>query len=199
MGLGESSTEYELCLQGRADQWSHLFWTTIREMQNTLRSVPLVGAPLPLRSVSVPISEFRIETQEELERICSVIRLELRRFTTDHRLTQGIMVTYTPLIMTGDKIQAKMYVGRKEVEDLKQRMAKWQRMDQMLPVNLSNHQVVLQDCLPTQLELEKVEEQETKVLCLGALCMDKAVMRKKNATEGDGDHVLTFPVRLDVL
>ena len=52
----------------------------------------------------MPISEFRIETQEELERICSVIRLELRRFTTDHRLTQGILVTYTPLIMTGNII-----------------------------------------------------------------------------------------------
>ena len=183
---------------GRADQWSHLFWTTIREMQNTLRTVPLVGAPLPLRSVSVPISVFRVETQEELERICSVIRLELRRFTTDHRLTQGIMVTYTPLIMTGDKIQAEMCVGRREVEDLKQRMANL-TLDQMLPVNLANHQVVLQDCLPTQLELEKVEEQDTKVLCLGALCIDRAVMRKKNATEAEGDHVLTFPVKLDVL
>ena len=108
------------------------------------------------------------------------------------------MVTYTPLIMRGNRIQAEMCVGRKEVEDLKQRMAKL-TLEQMLPVNLSNHQVVLQDCLPTQLELEKVEEEDTKVLCLGALCMDKAVMRKKNATEGDGDHVLTFPVRLDVL
>ena len=72
-------------------------------------------------------------------------------------------------------------------------------LDQMLPVNLANHQVVLQDCLPTQLELEKVEEQDTKVLCLGALCIDKAVMQKKNTTEAEGDHVLTFPVKLDVL
>ena len=108
------------------------------------------------------------------------------------------MVTYTPLIMTGDKIQAEMCVGRREVEDLKQRMANL-TLDQMLPVNLANHQVILQDCLPTQLELEKVEEQDTKVLCLGALCIDRAVMRKKNATEAEGDHVLTFPVKLDVL
>ena len=53
-------------------------------------------------------------------------------------------------------------------------------LDQMLPVNLANHQVVLQDCLPTHLELEKVKEQETKVLCIGALCIDRAVMQKKN-------------------
>ena len=112
---------------------------------------------MPLRSVSFPISEFRIETQEELDRICSVIRLELRSFTRGHRLTQGILVTYSPLTMSGDKIQAEMCVGKREIEDLKQRMANL-TLDQMLPVILANHQVILQDCLPTQLELEKVEE-----------------------------------------
>ena len=91
-----------------------------------------------------------------------------------------------------------MCVGKREIEDLKQRMANL-TLDQMLPVNLANHQVILQDCLTTQLELEKVEEQDTKVLCLGALCIDRAVMRKKNANEAEGDHVLTFPLKLDVL
>ena len=109
MGSGGSSTiEYELCLQARADQWSHLFWTTIRDLKDTLSSDPQIGAPLPLKSISVPISEFRIQTQEELDLVCSAIRLELKRFSREHRLTQGILVTYSPLTMSGDRIRAEM-------------------------------------------------------------------------------------------
>ena len=89
-------------------------------------------------------------------------------------------------------------MGKREIEELKQRMANL-TLDQMLPVNLANHQVILQDCVPTQLEQERVEEESTKVHILGALCIDKAVMRKKSTTEVEGEHVLTFPIKFDDL
>ena len=153
---------------------------------------------MPLEDLTVPISEFRIKSQEELVKTCSTIRQELKRFSIEHSLTQGILVTYSPVTSSEGKIKAEMCMGKKEIEELKQRMADL-TLDQMLPVNLTNHLVILQDCVPTQLELEKVEEQDTKVLCLGALCIDRAVMRRKNTTEVEGEHVLTFPVKLDVL
>ena len=151
-----------------------------------------------MKSISVPISEFRIQTQEELDMVYSAIRLELKRFSREHRLTQGILVTYSPLTMSGDKIRAEMCVGKREIEELKQRMADL-TLDQMLPVNLTNHLVILQDCVPTQLGQERVQEENTKGLFLGALCIDRAVMRKKSTTEVEGEHVLTFPMKLDVL
>ena len=130
-----------------------------------------------------------------MDLVCSAIRLELKRFSREHRLTQGILVTYAPLTMSGDKIRAEMCVGKREIEELKQRMADL-TLDQMLPVNLTNHLVIRQDCIPTQLGQERVQEENTKGLFLGALCIDRAVMRKKSTTEVEGEHVLTFPIKL---
>ena len=81
--------------------------------------------------------------------VCSAIRLELKRFARDKKLVQGLLVTYSPMTMMGDSIRAEMCVGKKAVEELKQRMADL-ALDQMLPVNLENHLVILKDCVPTQ-------------------------------------------------
>ena len=153
---------------------------------------------MPLKSISVPISEFRIQTQEELDLVCSTIRLELKRFSREHRLAQGMLVTYAPLTISGDKVKAEMCVGKREVEDLKRRMADL-TLHQMLPVDYTNHLVILQDCVHTQLGRERVQEENTKGYFLGALCIDRAVMRKKGTTEVEGDIVLSFPIRHDVL
>ena len=100
--------------------------------------------------------------------------------------------------MSGDKIRAEMCVGKREVEELKQRMADL-TLDQMLPVNLTNHLVILQDCVPLQLGQGRVQEENTKGHFLGALFINQAIMRKKSTTEVEGEHVLTFPMKLDVL
>ena len=46
MGLRESPMmKYELRLLGRADQWSHLFWNTVRDLQGALSLDPQVRHP----------------------------------------------------------------------------------------------------------------------------------------------------------
>ena len=131
--------------------------------------------------------------------VCSAIRLELKRFSREHRLSQGLLVTYSPLTMTGDNIRAEMCVGKREVEELKQRMADL-ALDQMLPVNLENHLVILKDCVPTQSGHGRLQTENNKKHFMGALCIDRAVMRRKSTTEGHtevgGEHVLTFPMKL---
>ena len=171
IGSGRSSTaEYELCLQARADQWSNLFWSTIRDLHETLSSDFPAGVPSPLKSISVPVSEFRIQTQEELNMICSAIRLELKRFARDQKLAQGLLLTYSPMTMMGNSIRAEMCVGKKAVEELKQRMADL-ALDQMLPVNLENHLVILKDCVPTQSGHGRLQTESNKKHFMGALCI----------------------------
>ena len=114
------------------------------------------------------------------------------------KLSQGLLVTYSPLTMTGDNIRAEMCVGKTEVEELNQRMADL-ALDQMLPVYLENHLVILKDCVPTQFGYGRVQTENNKKHFMGALCIDRAVMRKKSTTEVEGEHVLTFPMKLDVL
>ena len=106
------------------------------------------------------------------------------------------------MTMMGNSIRAEMCVGKKAVEELKQKMADW-ALDQMLPVNLENHLVILKDCVPTQSGHGRLQTENNKKHFMGALCIDRAVMRRKSTTEGHtevgGEHVLTFPMKLDVL
>ena len=103
------------------------------------------------------------------------------------------------MTMMGNSIRAEMCVGKKAVEELKQRMADL-ALDQMLPVNLENHLVILKDCFPTQSGHRRLQTENNKKHFMGALCIDRAVMRRKSTTEGHtevgGEHVLTFPMKL---
>ena len=149
--------------------------------------------PLPLEDLTVPISEFRIKSQEELVKTCSTIRQELKRFSIEHSLTQGILVTYSPVTSSEGKIKAEMCMGKKEIGELKQRMASLM-MEGMLAVNLTDHLVILQECPPTQ--LGELPEQFGQGFFLGALCIDRAVMRKKGMAGDKGEHVLTLPIKM---
>ena len=67
MGSGKSSTsEYELCLDTRTDQWSELFWSTVQELQESLSPDFPEGVPAPLKRISVPVGSFRVQNQDEL-------------------------------------------------------------------------------------------------------------------------------------
>ena len=99
-----------------------------------------------------------------------------------------------PVTLSEGKIKAEMCMGKKEIEELKQRMADL-TVDQMLPVNLTNHLVILQDCPPTQLGQDSLPVQFGQGFFLGALCIDRAVMRKKGTAEVEGEHVLTLPIK----
>ena len=127
-------------------------------------------------------------------RVCSAIRQELKKFSTEHSLTQGILVTYSPVTLSEGKIKAEMCMGKKEIEELKQRMASLM-MEQMMAVNLTNHLVILQDCPPTQLGQDSLPVQFGQGF-FGALCIDRAVMRKKGTAEVKGEHVLTLPIKM---
>ena len=204
MGLRESPMmEYELRLLGRADQWSHLFWNTVRDLQGALSLDPQVRAPLPLKNISIPVGEFQIQTQVELDLVSSIIWLELRKFSREHSLDRGLLVSYAPIIVSGGKIRGEMRVGKREVEDLKKRMADL-TLPQMLPVDFTDHLVILQDFPHTKLGEERIQGNDAKgpfpeLPQMFALCIDRAVMRRKGSAEVEEGTVLSFPIRHDVL
>ena len=55
----------------------------------------------------------------ELDLVSSIIWLELRKFSREHGLDQGLLVSYAPMVVSGDKLRGEMRVGKREVEDLK--------------------------------------------------------------------------------
>ena len=204
MGLRESlMMEYELRLLGHADQWSHLLWDTVRDLQGVLGLDPQVGSPLPLDHVSIPVGEFRIQTLVELDLVSSIIWLELRKFSREHGLDQGLLVSYAPMVVSGDKLRGEMRVGKREVEDLKRRIDDL-TLPQMLPVDFTDHMVLLQDHARTHIEEEGVQGTSAKgpfpeLPQIFALCIDRAVIQRKGSAEVKGSTVLSFPIRHDVL
>ena len=78
---------------------------------------------MPLKSISIPIGEFQLHTQGELDSISSIVWLELRKFTREHSLVRGLLASYAPITVSGDKIRGEMRVGKREVEGLKTRLA----------------------------------------------------------------------------
>ena len=119
---GSPVAEYELCLQARAERWGLLFGRTVRDLQKTRRTTQQGPSLLPLETLHLPISDLRIRTQEELVRVCLAICRDLKKFSTEHGLTQDIWVTYSPEALTRGKTKAEMCAGKKKITELKQRM-----------------------------------------------------------------------------
>ena len=94
--------------------------------------------------------------------------MELKKFVRDQNLVQGLLVTYSPMHMMGDSIRAEIYVGKKALNDLKQR--------------IDNHLVILKDCVPTQSGHGRLQTEKMKHPFMGALCIDRAVMKRKSST-----------------
>ena len=171
MGCEEpSAVEYALCLEAKADQWSDLFWKTVHDLRGTLTEGNQEVAPPFLNALTVPVCKFRLRTHEDLVKVCATIRHELQRFCADHALTQGILVTYTPLTSTDNLVRAEMCMGKKEIGELKQRMAS-RVMEGMLAMNTTDHLVILQEYPPT--ELRELPEKFDQDFFLGALCIEK--------------------------
>ena len=65
------------------------------------------------------------------------------------------------MVVSGDKLRGEMRVGKREVEDLKKRIADL-TLPQMLPVDFTDHMVILQDYSHTQLGEEGVQGSSAK-------------------------------------
>ena len=107
------------------------------------------------------------------------------------------------MVVSGNKLRGEMRVGKKEVEDLKRRIADL-ALPQMLPVDFTDHMVFLQDHAHTQLGEEGVQGSSPKgpfpeLPQIFALCVDRAVIQRKGSAEVEGSPVFTFPLRHDVL
>ena len=185
--------EYELTLLGHPDQWSHRVWSTIRELQGTLGPCPQLGAPLPSKNISIPIGEFHLHTQRELDSISSVVWVELRKFTREHSLVRGLLASYAPIPVSGDKKRVEMRVGKREVEALKTRLADL-TLPQMVPIDLTDHLVIPPEWPHSHSGEGRVQGTKGPFPDLPqmlALCIDRAVIRRKGSTEVDGGSVLS--------
>ena len=156
-----------------------------------------------MKNISIPVGEFWIQTQVELDLVSSIIWLELRRFSREHGLNQGVLVSYAPIVVSGGKPRGEMRSGKEEVEDLKRRIADL-ALPQMLTVDFTDHVVILRDHTHTQLGEEGVQGSSPKgpfpeLPQIFALCVDRAVIQRKGSAEVEGSPVLTFPLRHDVL
>ena len=180
-----------------------MFWDTVGELQGILSPDPQVRSPLPLDHVLIPVGEFRIQTHVELDLVSSIIWLELRRFSREHGLNQGVLVSYAPIVVSGGKLRGEMRSGKEEVEDLKRRIADL-ALPQMLPVDFTDHVVILLDHTRALLKEEGVQGSSPKgpfpeLPQIFALCVDRAVIQRKGSAEVEGILVFTFPLRHDVL
>ena len=104
---------YELQLEARSDKWTRLFEDTVRAFRNS--NLEDTEALFPVRNASIPISEFKIQTPEDLHLVGSAVRSEMKKFVEEHGLSQGILVTYALLSTTGDLIQTEIRLGRRKV------------------------------------------------------------------------------------
>ena len=112
-------------------------------------------------------------------------------------------MSYAPIIVSGGKIRGEMRVGKREVEGLKTRLADL-TLPQMLPVDFTDHLVILPNCSHTHLGEERLQGNRAKgpfpeLPQIFALCIDRAVMQRRGSTEVEGGAVLSFPIRHDVL
>ena len=112
-------------------------------------------------------------------------------------------MSYAPMVVSGDKLRGEMRVGKREVEDLKRRIADL-TLPQMLPVDFTDDLVILQDYSHTQLGEERIRGNSAKrpfpeLPQMFALCIDRAVIQRKGSAEVEGSAVLSFPIRHDVL
>ena len=121
----------------------------------------------------------------------SAVRSEMKKFVEEHRLSQGILLTYAPLSTTGDLIQTEIRLGRRKVEDLKRRIASLP-LSRAMPVVSPSKWAVLHRGPHPQLGWGGTLSKGTKGQVMHALCMDLMVMRKKNGTE-DQEVVLSLP------
>ena len=81
------------------------------------KSRPPSKGPLPLENISIPVGEFRIRTLVELDLVSSIIWLELRKFSREHSLDQGLLVSYAPMVVSGDKLRGEMRVEKRRPEE----------------------------------------------------------------------------------
>ena len=65
------------------------------------------------------------------------------------------------MVVSGDKLRGEMRIGKREVEDLKRRIADL-TLPQMLPVDFTDHMVILQDHARTHFEEEGVQGTSAK-------------------------------------
>ena len=125
-----------------------------------------------------------MQSQDELANVCAALRAEVKKFVKDHELVQGLLVTYSQMNLTAEgSIRAETSVGRKAVEDLKQRLADM-GLEQALPINLDNHLLIFNDCTPTQSGNGRLQTENAKHPFMGALCIERAVMKRKSVPEG---------------
>ena len=179
------------------DQWSHRVWSTIRELQGAFGPCPRLGAPSQLRYISIPIGEFHLHTQRELDSISSVVWVELRKFTREHGLVQGLLASFAPIPVSGERKRMETRVGKREVEGLKIRLAD-ATLPQMVPIDLTDHLEI-----PSEWPFSHSGDRRVRgtkghfpdLPQMFALCIDRAVIRRKGSTEVDGGSVLSFPIR----
>ena len=90
-----------------------------------------------------------------------------------------------------------MRVGKREVEGLKTRL-KDLTLPQMIPIDLTDHLVIPPEWPHSYSGEGRVQGTKGPFPDLPqtlALCIDRAVIRRKGSTEVDGGSVLSFPIR----
>ena len=119
--------------------------------------------------------------------MCLASCQEMKDFSTAHSLTQDIWVIYSPVPLAGGRTETEMSTGEKKIEELKQRMLTLM-MKQGVGVNLRGH-VPSPQCGPPP--------PVRQGLFLGAICVDRVVLKRKDVARTRGEHILSLPIKMD--